>query len=325
MRQGNPVSIIAGLVLVVLALAAAAVCAQDFPTRPVRIIVPYGSGTGIDIVARLVSRPLGERLRQPVIVENRPGGSAMIGVNALKQAAPDGYTIGILVSANAAQPWLVKDIPFDIRKDFMPMTLMYSAPLVMTVPQEFPAKTLGEFIAYAKANPGKIFYGSLGVGTTTHLSAELLKQVAGFEATNVPYKGSAEMHNATAAANVQMTFDNYVSPRPLVDAGKLRALAITSLQRSATLPAVPAIAETFPGVEISLWTGIAAPLNTPKDAFDLLTTEIRAILHTPEIRKRLADTGSEAGGTSPAEFAQLIATSYEKFGKVIRSAGIKAE
>jgi tripartite-type tricarboxylate transporter receptor subunit TctC len=321
----RPVQRFGAIALAFAASVLAPAQAQDFPSRPLRIIVPYGTGTGVDIVARQVAGPLSERIKQQVIVENRPGGSAIIGVTALKQAAPDGYTIGILVSANAAQPWLIKDIPFDIRKDFVPLTLLYSGPLVLTVTQSFPAKNLAELVAYAKANPGKLNYGSLGIGTTTHLAAELLKQVAGIDGTNVSYKGSADIHNAVAAGDVQMSFDNYVSPRPLVDAGRLRPIATTSLTRMPALPNVPTLAETYPGVEMAFWTGFAAPPGTPPAIVERLTAELRAVLQSPDLKRRMAETGSEIGGTTPAEFARRIETDYEKFGKLIRGAGIKPE
>ena len=238
-------------------------------SRPIRIIVPYGPGTGADITARLVAQHWTARSQVPVIVENRPGAGSIVGVNGLKQAPPDGTTIGVIVSANAAQPWLVKDLPYDIRKDFTPITLMYHGPLVMTVNAAFPAANLAELIAYAKGNPGKVFYGSLGVGTTTHLAAELLAQSAGIQIVNVPYKGSGDMHAAVAANNVQMSFDNYVSPKPLVDAGRLRPIVATGRERLAALPQVPTLAETFPGAEMRT---DAMPACAPLRHWDLNQT-----------------------------------------------------
>ena len=317
--------ILRNLVPGIMSLVAMAVSAQDFPNRPIHIIVPYGPGTGSDIITRILAPQIGNRLKQPMIVDNRDGAGATIGVNLLKRAKPDGYTIGIIASANTAQPWLMKDIPFDIRKDFMPIAMIYSAPLVMVVSQSFPAKTLAEFIVYAKANPGKLFYGSAGVGTTTHLAAEMLRQVAGIAISNVSYRGTGEMHSSVAAGNVHLAFGNLEAPKPLVDAGRLRVLAVTSLQRMAVLPQVPTIAESFPSFELALWAGFAAPLGTPQAVFDKLTTEIRAVLQTPEFGKRLSDIGSESSSLSPAEFAQRITADYDKFGKVIQAAGIKPE
>lgn len=312
---------IAGTLL--LAGAAQLACAQS--ARPVKIIVPYGPGTGSDIMARVVAQHWAERTKQPVIVENRTGAGAIVGMTALKQAAPDGATVGIIVSANAAQPWLIKDIPFDIRRDFTPITLMYSGPLAMTVNPSVPASNLAEFVTYAKANAGKVFYGSLGVGTTTHLAAELLAQAAGIQITNVPYKGSGDMHTAVASGTVQMSFDNYVSPKPLVDAGRLRVIAVTSRERLAAIPQVPTLGETYPGVELNLWTGFAAPAGLPREVLDRLATDIRGAIQEPEVQKRIAATGANPGGGTPAEFTALIAGDYEKFGRIIRNAGIKPE
>ena len=293
--------------------------------RRIRIIVPFGTGTGADLAARVIGERLADRIKQPVIIENRPGGSAMIGVNALKSALPDGMTLGVLASGNAAQPWLVKEVPFDIRKDFIPLTLMYSAPLVLTVATSFPAQTLAEFVAYAKAHPGKLSYGTLGAGTITHLAAELLVQSAGLEMTQIPYKGSGEIHTAVASGDVSMSFDNYVSPKPLVDAGRLRVLAVTSSQRLAVLPNVPTLAETYPGVEIGLWTGLAVPNGTPKSVVDQLTRDLRAVMQEPAVKQYITRTGARPGGGSPEEFRDLISTDFERFGRIIRKAGIKTE
>ncbi len=315
-----------------MALAALLACASvawgqalgDSQKR-LRIIVPYGTATGADLAARVLAERLGERTKQTVIIENRPGGSAMVGVSALRNAPADGTTIGILVSGNAAQPWLTKDLQFDIRKDFTPLTIFYSGPLVMTVATSFPAKTLAEFVAYAKANPGKISYGTLGPGTTTHLAAELLAQSAGLQMTQIPYKGSGEIHTAVASGQVSMSFDNYVSPRPLVEGGRLRVLASTGPKRSQLLPTTPTLSETYPGVEIGFWTGFAAPKGTPKPIVDQLVRDLRAVMQTPEVQQHLIKGGSLPGGGPPEEFEALINNDYDKFGRLIRAAGIKPE
>jgi len=295
------------------------------PQKRLRIIVPYGSGSGVDIASRVIAERMAERIKQAVIVENKPGGSAMVGVAALKNATADGTTIGIIVSGNAAQPWMTKDLQFDIRKDFTPITIIYSGPLVMTVSTSLPVRTLAEFVAYAKSNPGKISYGSLGSGTTTHLAAELLAQSAGLQMTQIPYKGSNEIHTAVASGDVTMSFDNYVSPRALVDAGKLRALVSTGAKRSQLLPNVPTLAETYPGVELGFWTGFAAPKGTPKPIVDQLARDLRAVMQTPQVQQHLINSGSVPGGGPPEEFEALINNDYEKFGRVIRAAGIKPD
>ena len=306
-------------------VATTASWAQTFPSKPVRVIVPYSAGTATDVLTRVVTIALAERIKQPVLIENRLGAGGIVGLTALKNAAPDGYTLGIIVSANAVQPSLMKDLPFDIRKDFMPMSLTYSGPLVLTVPASFPAQTLGEFIAHAKANPGKIFYGSVGTGSTAHMAGELLKQAAGFDMSVVPYKGTPEVYAAMLGGSVQAGFDNYLVPKPLIDAGKLRLLGVASRQRWPRLPQVPTIAESFPGFEVVFWTGFAAPLGTPREPFEKMASDLRAVMNNPEVRQRITDTGVDAGGNSPAEFNQMIIAEVEKWAKVVKSAGMKQE
>ncbi len=298
---------------------------NPYPSKPIKLIIPYGTGTGVDIFSRTIMQALSERLKQQVFIENKPGMSAIVGVTALKNSPPDGYTLGVLVSANAAQPWLIRDIAFDIRRDFAPIVMMYEGPLVLTVNKAFPANNLDEFINYAKANPNKLFYGSLGVGTTTHLAAEMLLQVAGISATHVPYKGSGEIHSSVAAQGIQFSFDNYVSPRPLVDAGRLKAIVSTGKKRASLIPNVALMSETYPGVELNYWTGIAAPLGTPKAIVDKVNLEVQAILKSPGLIAKLNETGSEVGGGTPNEFDQRIKDDFDRFGRIIKTAGIKAE
>jgi tripartite-type tricarboxylate transporter receptor subunit TctC len=314
----------AGLLALALSMTAGA---QEFPSKPIRILIPYTPGTQSDVVARMISVPLTERLKQQVIVDNRPGAGGTIGIVALKQSAPDGHTIGVLVSANAVQPWIRKDMPFDVRKDFAPITLIYFSPLVMTVADSFPAKNLAEFIAYARANANakKLFFGSTGIGTTTHLAGELLNQAAGISVTHVPMKGSPELYPPIFSGDLQVAFDGLTTPRAFIDAGKLRVIAVTSRQRMSRLPQVPAISETYAGFDVVAWTGFAAPAGTPRQAVERLTSEIRAILNAPDFRKRVEDLGVEVGGITSAEFTQMIQENYEKFGRAIQAAGIKPE
>jgi tripartite-type tricarboxylate transporter receptor subunit TctC len=327
----NPASkSIAGILATALCAAICALntgqaFAQAFPSKPVRMIVPYPSGQGADIIARIVAQGYGERLKQQVVVENRPGAGATIGVNALKQATPDGYTMGLIVSANTVAPWITKNMPFDLRRDFMPMTLLYWGPLFMVVPDAVPARSVGEFITYVKANPGKVFFGSAGVGTTNHLGGELFNQLAGINMTHVPFKGSQDAYNAMMGGLVHMYFDTYAGPRPLVEAGKLRFLGVASKERVPLVPQMPAVAESLPGFELVSWVGAAAPLGTPKDLFDKLNSEFHATMQAPEVRKRIADTGVNPGGNSTDDFSKLIVTDLEKWRKVVQGAGIKPE
>jgi len=325
--SARPVRLAVAVLTVLASLSAATVAhAQAWPARTIRIIVPYGTGGASDITTRMAAASLAERLKNPVVVENRPGAGSLIGVQALKPATPDGYTLGLVVSANAAQPWLAKEMPFDVRKDFIPLTAMYIGPLVMTIPVTLPVKTLPEFVTWAKANAGKTFAGSVGAGTTTNLAAELLNQVAGINLVNVSFKSATETHAAVVNGTVQAAFDNFGTPKPLIDAGRVRAIAVSGKQRVAVLPNVPAIHEFYPGFDIVSWTGFALPLATPQPIVDRLTTELRAVMQEAPIRKYVIDVvGGEPGGGSPAELQQRIVTDYEVFGKVIRTAGIKAD
>lgn len=299
--------------------------AQDFPNRPLRMIVPFASGSVTDIVARLVATGMGERLKQPVTVENRLGAGGIVGGTALMRAAPDGYTVGLLVAGNSIQTWVVKDMPFDVRKDFMHITQMYAGYSALLVAKDFPAQNLAEFIAWTRANPGKAFFGSSGAATTTHLAGELLKDAAKIDITHVPFKGSPEVVTALLSGSIQTYFDLYGTAKPLLDSGKVRALAVTSLKRMAELPNVPALAETYSGFEIAARVGLAAPLGTPKAVHDKLVAETRAALQQPEIRKRITDLGIEPGGNTPAEYAKGIAEDTEKWGRAVRAAGLKPE
>jgi tripartite-type tricarboxylate transporter receptor subunit TctC len=276
-------------------------------------------------MTRMVAAALSERLRQTVVVENRPGAGGTIGIMALKNATPDGYTIGVLVSGNVVQPLLVKDTPFDVRKDFTMLTSLYVSPLVMIVPASSPGRTLAEFIAMAKTRPGKVFFGHAGIGTTTHLAGELLNQVAGISMVHVPYKGTPETLPPLMSGDTQAVFSGYSTAKALVEAGKLRVLAVASAKRIPILPDIPAIAETYPGFDVSAWTGFAAPAGVPSHIVERLAVEIRAIIQSPTIRTRFLEVGLVPGGETPAEFSKLIEDSYTTFGKVIQNAGIKPQ
>jgi tripartite-type tricarboxylate transporter receptor subunit TctC len=311
-------------VFTLLAFGAAA-GAQEYPNRPVKLIVPFAAGTGADTTARFLAQQLSERLKQSFVVDNRPGAGAAVGVSALKRSAPDGYTIGQIVSANVVQPWLVKDPPFDIRKDFAPLAMMYSGPMVMTAGPSFTPRDVTEVIAYAKSNPGKVSVGSIGTGSATHLAAELLRQMAGIEIVNVPFKSAVEMHRAVASGDVSFSFDSYGSPRPLVEAGRLRVIAVTTKDRMSILPQVPSIGESFANFDMASWVALGAPLGTPQDILDTLTREIRAVMQTPEWRQMLSNNGVEPSLMTPAGLSQRIAGDYDKFGQIVKGAGIKPE
>jgi tripartite-type tricarboxylate transporter receptor subunit TctC len=306
--------------------AATAAWAQPFPNRPIRFIVPYSAGTGGDVIARMIAPAYSDRLKQPILIENRTGGGATVGANYLKQATPDGYTMGIIASANTVAPWMTKNMPFDLRTDFMPMTLLFRAPLVMLSPADpFPPKSVAEFIAYAKANPGKIFYGSAGLGTSNHFGGELMNQMAGLNMTHVPFRGSPEAYVSMMNGQIQMYFDSYAGSKALVESGKLRLLGIASRERDPIAPGAPTVAESLPGFELLAWIGCATPLGTPKEAYDRLYSDLMAVMNTPDIRKRIAATGVNPGGIPNDEFAKLIVSDLEKWGRVAKAAGIKPE
>jgi len=301
------------------------ILAQEYPSKPIQIIVPYSAGSTTDIIARLIAPHLSEKLKQPVSIDNRTGGGGAVGVNALKQAPKDGYTIGLVVSGNVIQPWLSNNMTFDIRKDFVNMTLMYAGPYILTVPPNFPSNNFAEFLTYTKANSGKLFFGSSGPGTTTHLAGELLKQLTNVDMTHVPYRGSPQVVAGMLSGDVQVYFDLYGTVKPLLDAGRVRALAVTGKSRMSTLPNLPPVADTLPGFEVLAWTGFSAPLGTPKDITDKLTIALRSVFQIPEVQKRIQALGVEPGGNSPAEFSQYINEEFDRWGKIIQTAGMKSQ
>ncbi len=312
-----------------LHLAAAAVAfpgiapvamAETYPSRPVRLIVGFPAGYATDIVARLVAQSLSERLRQQVAVENRPGAATNIAAEEVVKAAPDGYTLLAMTVTNAVNTTLYKNLNFDISRDIAPIAATFRSPNVLVVTPSLPAKTIPEFIAYAKSNPGKINYASAGYGSAPNVNAELLKMMAGVDLVHVPYSGSFVPD--LLSGQVQCAFP----PIPLaianIRAGKLRALGVTSATRSDALPGVPAVAEFVPGFEASIWHGIGAPKETPAAIIGRLNREINAVLADPKVKERFADVGGAPIGGSPAEFAKLIADEIAKWGKVIRVANI---
>lgn len=299
--------------------------AQAWPSKPIRWIVPFAPGSAADTTSRFLAVRLGDRLAQPVVVENRPGAGASIGVNALKTSPADGYTIGNLVSANAAQPWLTRDVPFDIRSDFTPIALMYSGPMVMSVAASADLSAVDQLLVRARQAPGKLTVGSIGIGTATHLAAELLRQSAGIDITIVPFKSAPDLHRAVAAGEITASIDTYASPKPLIDAGRLRVLAVTSAGRLSLLPQVPPIGEAIPGFDIESWTGLGAPKGIPKAALERLTRELDVIMKSPEWLALLANNGVAPGVGSPESFGERIKRDYEKFGRIAQGAGLKPQ
>jgi tripartite-type tricarboxylate transporter receptor subunit TctC len=299
--------------------------AQTYPSRPVRIIVGFAAGSAFDILARLIGQRLSERLGQPFVIENRPGAGGNIGTEAVVRARPDGYTFLISGSPDAINATLYDKLNLNFIRDIAPVAGIARAPNVMVVHPSFAAKTVPEFIAYAKANPGRISMASAGIGSATHMSGELFKMMAGVNMVHVPYRGQASALTDLLGGQVQVDFATMPPSIEYVRAGKLRALAVTSAMRSEALPDLPIMGEFLPGYEASLVTGLAVPRNTPAEIIDKLNKEINAALADSKIKAHLADLGGTALAGSPADFGKLIADETDKWGKVIRAGNIKAE
>ena len=298
--------------------------AQAYPNRPVRLVAPFPPGGSIDITARLIGQWLTGRLGQQVVIENRPGAGGNIGSETALNSPADGYTLLLCSVANAISVTLYDKLNYDFR-DVAPVAAISRAPNVMVVNPSVPAKTVPEFIAYAKANPGTVNMASSGVGTSIHLSGELFKLMTGINMQHVPYRGSAPMLTDLLAGQVQIAFDNLQPSLPHIKAGTLRALAVTTATRSEALPDLPTISDFVPGYEASTWNGVCAPRDTPVEIVNRLNQEIDAGLADPNMKARLADVGASALPGSPAEYARLIADEIEKWAKVIRAGNIKAE
>jgi tripartite-type tricarboxylate transporter receptor subunit TctC len=308
-----------------LPIASRFACAQAYPSRPVHLIVPFAPAGGADTIARVMGQWLSERLGQPFVIENRPGGGANIATEAVVRAAPDGYTLLITGGYNTINATLYDKLNFNFIRDIAAVAGIVVYPDIMLVNPSVPAKTLAEFIAYAKANPGKLTVSSSGVGSPGHVSGELLKMMAGIEMVHVPYRSAGLALTDLLAGQVQVGFPSLPSAIGYVRAGTLRALAVTTATRSQALPDVPSVGEFVPGYEASGWFGVGAPKATPAEIVEKLNKEVNAALHDPKMKARLADLGGEPLPGSPADIAKLIAEETEKWGKVIKFAGIKAE
>jgi tripartite-type tricarboxylate transporter receptor subunit TctC len=297
--------------------------AEAYPTRPVRIIVPFPAGGAVDMTARLIGQWLQERLGRPFVIENRPGAGGNIGAEAVVRAAPDGYTLLMVSTSAAINATLYDNLKFVFLRDTSPIASIIRVPNVMEVNPSLAAKTIPEFIAYAKANPGKINMASPGNGTGPHLAGELFKMTAGIEVLHVPYRGGPPALTDLIGGRVQMMFDALPSSIEHIKGGKLRALGVTTATRSETLPEIPTIGEFVSGYEASAWFGISAPKTTPFGIVDKLNKEINTALADPKLKTRLADLGGSVLGGSPVDFGKLISDETEKWAKAIRTAKIK--
>jgi len=299
--------------------------ALDYPTRPVRWVVPYTPGGGTDITARIMAQWLSERLGQQFVIENKPGAGNNIGTETVVHSPPDGYTLLLVNPANAINATLYPKLSFNFLRDIVPVGGVMRVPNVMEVNPDVPAKTVAEFIAYAKANPGKVNWATSGNGTSVHLSGELFKLMTGVQMANIPYKGSAPALTDLIAGTVQVIFDNMPPSLPHIRSGKLRALAVTTAMRSDALPDVPTVAETVPGYEASAFYGMGVPKGTPPEIINKLNNEINAALADPNVKARLADLGGMLIAGSPADFGKLVAAETEKWAKVIKDGGVSLE
>ena len=298
---------------------------QEFPSKPIRVIVPYAAGGGADILARLVSQGLNARLKQPVVVENRGGASNTIGMQAVAAAPKDGYTLGLATPVFVMTPSLIRNHPYDTLKDFAPVGMIGNTPLVLVVHPSVPAKTTREFIALAKAKPGSLNFASLGAATTQGLAATMFNFMAGVEAVEVPYKGSAPGVTDLLGGNVQFMFNALPSMLHHIQSGKLRALGTTGAKRAPQLPDVPVIKDAVPGYEVTTWYSFVAPAGTPKPAIDRLNREISAIVDTPAVQEKLRVQGLEPDSMTPEELGSLFKAETAKWAKVIKDAKIQPE
>ncbi len=299
--------------------------AQAYPAKPVRFIIGYVSGGSADVTARLMGQWLSDRLGQPFIVESRPGAGSNIGTEAVIRSAPDGYTILLVAPANAINATLYDKLNYNFLRDMAPVAGIIRFPNVMEVNLSVPAKTVPEFIAYAKANPGRINYASSGNGSTIHMSAELFKMMTGIEMVHVPYRGGAPALTDMLGGQVQVMFDNVPTSLEHIRSGSLRPLAVTTATRSAVLPDVPTVADFVPGYESSAWYGVGVPKGTPAEIIDRLNREINAGLADPKLEARFAELGAAVLPGSPADFGKLLVDETEKWAKVVKFSGAKAD
>jgi len=314
------------MALLVLIIATAA-SAQSYPDKSVRMVVPFAAGAGSnDIMARLVAQKLSDALGQQFVVDNRPGASGIIGTDIVAKAPPDGYTVLMMSLTFTVNPSLFSKLPYDTVRDLIPVTMVASAPLMLVVHPSVPAKSVTEFIAYAKANPGKLNFGSGGPGTTPHLAGEMIKTMAGIQVTHIPYKGGAPALTDLVAGQIQLMCENIPGTLPFAKAGKLRALAVTDLKRSPLLPELPTLDEAgLKGYQIVGWNGLFVPAGTPQPIVNRLNAEVVKALALPDVKDRLATLGADAVGDTPQHFAVFIKAEIPKWAKVVKDAGLKIE
>jgi tripartite-type tricarboxylate transporter receptor subunit TctC len=313
--------------IALLALGASGALAQSYPSRPLRIVVPFAAGAGVlDIMARLVGQHLGAALGQQVVIDNRPGAGGIVGAEVVARAEPDGYTLLMGNTALMVSPYLYARLSFDPLADFVPVTMVNAAPLLLVVNPSVPVHSVQELIAYAKAHPGQLNYGSGGVGSTPYLATELLKSMTGIDVVHVPYKGGAPALADLMAGQLTFMIENVPGTLPLVKSGKLRALAITSAQRSPLVPDLPTMAEAgVTDYEMVGWNGIFVAKGTPTDIVARLSATLEKVLALPDVKEQITSLGAEPGGSTPQAFAKFVSAESERWGRIIREKGIRPE
>lgn len=297
--------------------------AQEYPTRPLRLIVPAPPGGSTDLFARVIGSRLASVLGKQVVIDNRPGAGAIVGTDLLAKAPPDGHTISVVYTTHTVNPSLQKKLPYDPIRDFAPITIVASAPLVLVVPADLPVRSVKDLVDLARSKP--LVYGSAGNGSGGHLSGELLKMMTGINATHVPYKGAGPAATDVVAGHLHFQFAAQITVQGFVKGGRLRAIAVTSLKRAPSFPDVPTVAEFLPGFEVINWFGFLAPARTPPAIVGRLHDEIITILKTPEVREKLAGEGSEPVGNTPEEFTAFLRKDIAKWAKVVKAAGMTAD
>jgi tripartite-type tricarboxylate transporter receptor subunit TctC len=298
---------------------------SPFPSKPVHIFVPYAAGGGVDILARTLGDVVSRQWGQTVVVENRPGAGGVVASQALVTSPPDGYTLIVVASGHATNPFLYPKIPYDTFKDFTPISLLASSANILLVRADSRIKTLADLIAQARANPGSLSFGHAGTGTSTHLAGELLKNLAKVDLNAIPYKGGAPAINDLLGGQIPMSFNNGPESVGQIEAGTLRALAVTTASRASFLPNVPSMAETVPGYDTEVWWGLLGPAGMPRDLVEQISHDFVAALNTPSVKERLTKLGAAPIGSTPPQFDARIRADYRKWGPIIEAAGIRAE
>jgi tripartite-type tricarboxylate transporter receptor subunit TctC len=317
--------VFASAVLALLSLASGPALALDYPTRPVRWVVPYPPGGTTDVLARITAQWLSEKMGQQFVIENKPGGGNNIGTEYVVNSPPDGYTMLLVNPANGINATLYGNLSYNFIRDITPVAGLVRAPNVMEVTNSFPAKTVAEFIAYCKVNPGKINMASSGSGTSVHLSGELFKSMTGCDMVHVPYKGAGPALVDLIASQVHVLFDNLPSSVGHIKAGSIRALAVTSAEREPSFPDLPTVGDTVPGYEATAWFGIGMPKGTPREIIDKLNAEVNRALADPKMRERLAELGGKSIAGTPEDFGNVIAAETEKWAPIVKASGAKVE